>query len=179
MLPPAAWLAGRLGSAGTYGRDSHLLTLALSVGQRGNLTSAQKGQKFRSDCLWDFMKPGAKDSSANPEETVAMVLECILHEIHSASVHMDQSFCLRFFSHEIFFFVLLSASCTEPDSKLGCFKKKTHRNPKTSCRLTCRQVSRASAQLPAASATGLGPCSASQPLLPPASASNAFLQATV
>lgn len=108
-----------------------------------------------------------------------MPLECISHGIHSARVQMDQSFCLRFFSHEIFFFVLLSASYTEPDSKLGCFKKKTHRNPKTSCHLTCRQVSRASAQLPAASGTGLSPCSASRPLLPPAPASIAFLQATV
>lgn len=26
MLPPAAWLTGQLGSTGTYGRDSHLLS---------------------------------------------------------------------------------------------------------------------------------------------------------
>lgn len=82
----------------------------------GNLTSAQKGQKFRSDCLWDFMDPAAKDSSANPEETVAMALECTSHGIHSARIQMDQSFCLHFFSHEIFFFALPAASRAEPNS---------------------------------------------------------------
>lgn len=74
-----------------------------------------------------------------------MALECISHGIHSACVQMDQSFCLHFFSHEIFFFALPSASCTKPNSKLGCFKKKEKKNL---CRLTCRQISSASARLP-------------------------------
>lgn len=53
-----------------------------------------------------------------------MALDCISHGIHSVRVQMDQSFCLHFFSHEIFFFALLSASHTEPNSQLDCFNKK-------------------------------------------------------
>lgn len=57
----------------------------------------RKGKSSDQIVYGIFMESGAKDSSANPEETVAMALECISHGIHSVRLQMDQSLCLHFF----------------------------------------------------------------------------------
>lgn len=71
--------------------------------------------------------------------------------------HMDQPFCLHFFSHEMFFFALLSASHTEPSSELGCFKKKEQTQTLLSFDLLTNEQAFSTAPASPVPGTGLAP----------------------